>query len=87
MTISELRDLRKAANQALEEIQKNRTDGPINWEDLSCTEASWVQSDSGVAYPQVTIEEADPGAEELQREIRLRLANAGHLGVIVITEW
>lgn len=60
---------------------------PINWADLHCREASYVQIDDGREYYRVMIEEAAPECVEFCEHIAKRLAERGFENVGVVTEW
>ena len=88
MTIDQLKELRAACNSALEQIKASdaRPSGAINWADLRCVSAEWVIDDSGAEFPQVFIEEAEPGALELCSAIAAALEGRWP-GVRVVAEW
>ena len=89
MTTADLLRLRTACNDAIGAVKSSarRPYGPINWADLHCCEASWVSTDGGAGYSQVTIEEAAPEASEFCLAVARELKKRGWEGVHVVTEW
>lgn len=81
------RELRAAANAALQRIKEEPCDGAINWADLRCVEAAFVVSDDGRKYYRVCIEEADPSAVALQQAVTKELVALGWANIEVRTEW
>jgi hypothetical protein len=87
VTTEELVKLREATNRAIDEVQKQRTKGAVNWADLHCLQAAWVVTDEEESYAEVTIEEAAPEADEFQTAVMLELDKLGYPNVHVVTEW
>lgn len=83
-----LAELRAATDAILDALkaERNKIGDAVNWADLKCNSARHVVCDDGDAFYQVIIDEAAPGATELQHRVAERLgADFGH--VEVITEW
>ena len=84
-----LRNLKAAADKAIESAQANKRklDGAINWGDLGCICAEHVVDQDGDESYRVAISEAAPENWRFHRFIRERLAEAGFPDVSVVTEW
>lgn len=88
--ISRLGTLRIAAGELVNDAgfdHERFKSEAINWGDLDCTEAQIVASENGDVFYRVLVEEADPGAHELQKFIAEGLAKAGYGDVEVCMEW
>lgn len=89
MNREELKKLRQATDDAIGEVESQRLvhGEAINWADLSCMQAAWVETDDGEAYAEVKIEEAAPECPKFAAEIERILEKANYPGVRVVTEW
>lgn len=86
----DLAALRQATDEIIESLSVDSStqfNEPINWADLHCFEAAYVQTDDGIFYHRVMIEEAAPECPEFCAYIANRLAGLGFGGVRVVTEW
>lgn len=80
--------LRQATDEIIDSTSVSaQFDEPINWADLHCMEASYVQTGDGREYYRVVIEEAAPECAEFCEHIAKRLAERGFENVGVVTEW
>lgn len=92
--IVDLRKLKNAANEILEEAKRNKNQidngGPgwaVNWASLSCTRAAFYMDDEGDRGYIIDIEEADPNAYNFAMYVRQKLAEIGFENVEVKLEW
>lgn len=86
----DLTALRQTTDKILEIVGSNSLKQflePINWANLRCLEASYVQTDDGRKYYRVVIESAAPGCSEFRAYVAERLAESGFKDVEVVTEW
>ena len=86
MTTDELVALRNATDKILKGLGPIPNEA-INWGDLSCTEAAWCQTDSGLSYVRVMIEECSPTCMKLPELVTTQLAELGFPDVRVETQW
>lgn len=84
-----LHNIKEAAESACEVAYINRNElcGAINFSDLHCTEAIYYLTETGLEGYYVTIEEANPTAQELKDFITCRLYDAGFKNVEIRLEW
>ena len=93
MTQDQLKALKAETDQILDHLCKSYdgidelSEDPINWGDLSCVQAEWVQDDEGREYARVQIEEVDPNASRLQAYVTEKLAQANWPDIVVETNW
>lgn len=88
MTLAQLINLRRATDNAIGVVEsRERIPGPVNWADISCSQAAWVITDENLPYAEVRIEEAAPENPEFQEAVRAELRKAGWPDVRVVTEW
>lgn len=86
----DLTALRQATDEIIESLSVDSStqfNEPINWAELHCLEAMYVQTDDGYTYHRVLIEEAAPECVEFCEYIAKRLAERGFENVGVVTEW
>lgn len=91
MMLYDLIQLRQTTEKIIEDLQGREQDlfpnDPINWGDLHCVEASFVQTDDGREYYRVLIEEASEGCQKFPVYIREELVKQGFENIVVATEW
>lgn len=86
--VAVLASLKTHTNEILAALDREEVSGDaINFGDLSCTEASFVITDTNDEYRQVLIEEASPDCRKLPALMRQKLADGGFGDVQVVTEW
>lgn len=85
--VSNLKLIKACAQKHLDAARDAYVRGPVNWGDLRVIYAEYVMDDDENESYRVLIEEADPGASELQEYVQAGLSNDGITGVQVVTEW
>lgn len=85
--ISNLKLIKTCAQKHLDAARSADVRGPVNWGDLKVVSAEYVMDDDENESYRVLIEEADPGAFELQEYVQTGLRNDGIECVQVVTEW
>jgi hypothetical protein len=83
--------LKEVTNEILEDLKENRAlyriNDAVNWDDLSCTEATYVMNDAGDEYFNVIIEEADPNSYALCEFVRQELVERDYHLTYPICQW
>ncbi len=82
-----LKNIRSAANEALEQARRDEVEGAINWDALTCVRAEKFIDDEGVGGYRCFIEDAAPECSELQDYIASHVFGKMGVSVGVVTEW
>lgn len=91
MTTDDLKRLRADAEKIVGDLcqRRNEFKEPINWDDLHCTEARMVTTDSGKTWAEIVVSEAATPdyCTQFCNAVQARLAEAGWPDVQVRMEW
>ena len=87
--IKKLNEYKIICDKAIDEAEKIKIEGAINWADLKCNEVKYILNNDGENYYEFIIDEADPINDEFQRYISDYISDVAGINedFQIITEW